>query len=67
MKLNRDGNWAPKDMPIWSISLKRPLHGYGQGDIVQVVESLHPSFTNHWQVFRRESLFIKKEFAKLMV
>lgn len=65
MRYNKSGNWAPTGIPIYTITLQKALHGYAEGDTVEVVESQHPSFTNHWQIFRRESLFIKKEHATL--
>ncbi len=67
MKFNVTGNWAPAGIPIYNLVITRPLHGYAQNSILQVVESMHPSFTNHWQIFKRESCMIKKEHGKLVL
>lgn len=58
---NPGGNWAPVNIPVYSITLLKPIHGYQEGDVIMVVDSQHPSFTNHWQILHRESIFIKKE------
>lgn len=67
MKFNSSGNWARTGTPIFNLVLSKSVHGYPENSTIQVVESQHPSFTDHWQIFQRESLMIKKEFGKLVL
>lgn len=67
MRHNKAGNWAPTGIEIYTVTLDRDLHKVPQGEEIEVVESQHPSFTNHWQILRRESCFIRKEFVKTIV
>lgn len=61
MRLNSWGNQFLEGKEIYTIEILVDGQHHQKGTKVEVLDSWHPSFKNHWQCFRGSHLFYRKE------
>jgi hypothetical protein len=64
MRLNAWGNSYPEKQPIFRVKIIKDGSWFPKGTIIDVMESLNPSFYGKWRI--TDSEFISKDYCQIL-